>query len=248
MDIYWHGAVIFVCLAAGGVLKGATGAGIGLVAIPIMAMLVDVRFALVVMLVPNLLTNIWQMWRYRDASLPGRFSLTFALGGAAGVIVGSYLLASLPDRMLLIFVAIGVFLYGGLRILRPDTMLSFALASRLSLPVGITAGVLQGLSGLSSPVSLSFLNFMRLGRRSFISAASVFFAVMAVAQIAGLALTGILTVRGMVLSTLAMLPVLLFLPLGTALGRRISPRNFDLVVLALLNILALKLVYDFLRF
>ena len=58
-------AIVFVCLALGGILKGATGAGAPILAVPALAMLFDVQFAVAIMVMPNLLTNAWQAWRFR---------------------------------------------------------------------------------------------------------------------------------------------------------------------------------------
>jgi len=60
----------FAALALGGTLKGATGMGAPLTAIPVMTALFDVRLAVVVMLLPNLYTTLWQLWIFR-AHRPG---------------------------------------------------------------------------------------------------------------------------------------------------------------------------------
>ena len=85
--------IAFLCLAAGGVLKGATGAGAPVLAVPALAMMFDVRVAVVTMLVPNLLTNVWQAWQFRGDRLPNRFILAFSLAGAIGVVGGTVMLA-----------------------------------------------------------------------------------------------------------------------------------------------------------
>ncbi len=48
-----------VGLALGGMLKGATGAGAPLIAVPVMAMYFDVPMAVTVFAVTNLLANVW---------------------------------------------------------------------------------------------------------------------------------------------------------------------------------------------
>ena len=68
-DLHAHLAA-FAALALGGTLKGATGMGAPLIAIPVMTALFDVRLAVVVMLLPSLYTNLWQLWIFR-AHHPG---------------------------------------------------------------------------------------------------------------------------------------------------------------------------------
>lgn len=233
---------IFVALAFGGILKGATGAGAPVLAIPVIASFFDVRMAVVVMIVPNLLTNLLQVWRYRDQRLSGPFPWLFSLGGAAGAVIGTYLLANLSIDTLSLVVAGGVLLFIAVRVARPDLGLSMPQATRLSVPMGVAAGVLQGAAGLSAPISISFLNAIKLERVVFISTISLFFAVMSSAQMPSLIAYGILTPHMAVLSFLAMGPLLGFMPVGSWLARSISKETFDRVLLLILAGLAIKLV------
>lgn len=237
-------AIIFACLAGGGILKGATGAGAPVLAVPALAMMFDVKFAVVVMLMPNLFTNIWQGWLFRRHRLPASFVWGFAAAGAAGVFVGTLMLAFLSQALLALVVAVAVFAYVLLRLARPDWKIAYPLATRLRLPVGLTAGVLQGASGISAPVSITFLNAMRLERPIFISTISVLFAVMSALQIPALGYFGILSSHGALISLAALFPILAFMPVGAALARRMSEESFDRAILVLLSLLALKLLYD----
>ena len=237
-------AIVFVCLALGGILKGATGAGAPILAVPALAMLFDVKFAVAIMLVPNVATNFWQAWRFRHHLTTPRFAASFAIAGALGAVFGTVMLANLPHEILSIVVAFAVFSYIGFRFLRSDWILPFRTASRISFPVGLAAGALQGASGISAPITLSFLNAMRLERPVFIVTVSIFFTTMTALQIPTAAYYGIFDLHRAVLSTLAILPILGFMPVGGLLARHVSRDAFDKVILALLAALALKLVFD----
>jgi uncharacterized protein len=226
------------------VLKGATGAGAPIIAVPALAMMVDVRFAVTVMLVPNLVTNLVQGWTYRSRLLAPGFVLAFAGGGAAGALLGSWLLAAVPGHFLTLGVALAVAAYIALRLLHPGWTLAYEAARRLALPVGGLGGLLQGASGVSAPVSISFLNAMRLERPVFIATISLFFAAMGSVQIPALALFGVLTRERLLVSALALAPLLAGMPLGARLARQVSPRVFDRFILVLLGALALKLAAD----
>ncbi|MGO4915029.1 TSUP family transporter [Pseudogemmobacter sp. W21_MBD1_M6] len=233
---------IFVALALGGILKGATGAGAPVLAIPVIAAFFDVRMAVVMMIVPNLLTNLLQVWKFRDQRLGGSLPWLFAVGGAAGALLGTYLLANLSVDTLSLIVAGGVLLYIAVRLVWPGMVLSLGLATRLAVPMGVAAGVLQGASGLSAPVSITFLNAIRLERVLFISTISLFFAVMSLAQMPALVWVGILTPTTLLFSCLALVPLLGFMPVGGWLARSVSKDAFDRVLLALLAVLAVKLI------
>lgn len=238
--------MIWACLALalGGVLKGATGAGAPIVAVPVMAMLYDVPFAIVVLTMPNLLSNVWQAWMHRTHAMPRSFTLRFAFGGAVGAAIGTVMLAQLPSEALEVLVALSVLAYIAFRLARPGWVLPFAAARRIVLPVGTLAGVMQGAAGVSAPVSITFLNALRPERRAFVGTISVFFAGMACVQLPLLGWFGFLSWERLAWSCAALLPLLGAMPLGAALSRRFSRETFDRVTLALLAAVAVRLLLD----
>lgn len=234
-------AVAIAAIALGGVLKGATGAGAPVVAVPILAMLYDVPLAVTVFAVPNLLSNVWQGWRYRAHRLPGRFTLVYAGSGAAGAVAGTWMLARMPSAALLLLTAMAVFIFIAFRLMRPDWRLGFATARRLAAPVGVAAGVLQGAAGLSAPVSVTFLNAMKLERATFIPTISAFFATMSAVQLPLLAGYGLMTPTRFLYGLGALAVIMAALPVGEALARHVPARVFDRVILILLAVVALRL-------
>ena len=56
-----------LALGVGGLVKGATGMGLPLVALPILAAFLGVQHAVALMCFPGIITNIWQVWRFRAA-------------------------------------------------------------------------------------------------------------------------------------------------------------------------------------
>jgi len=231
-------------LVLGGVLKGAVGAGSPILGVPILAILFDVPTAVAIFAIPNLLTNVWQWWIYRKNQISKGFTWAFAAGGGIGAVAGSILLASLRPEVLMASLSGVVILYIAFRLARPHWRLTAAQARALVAPAGLAGGVMQGAGGISAPVSVTFLNAMRLERKQFIATISVYFTAMSVTQIPSLAALGILTGHRAAVSLLAVLPLFAGMPLGAALTRYVSKETFDRLILALLAVIALKLLYD----
>ncbi len=231
-------------LALGGVLKGATGAGAPILAVPVMAVFFGVEIAVVTFAVPGLLLNIWQGWQYRAHQAAPRFTWVFAGAGGAGAAAGSWILARLPANLLLLAVAGVVFAYVGFRLSRPHWVLSEARANRLVGWAGLLGGMLQGATGVSAPVSVTFLNAMGLARPVFIATISVFFAAMAAAQIPALCWLGLMDGPRLLWGMAAMLPLLAGMPLGAWLAARLSRATFDRIILGLLAVIALRLIWQ----
>ena len=236
--------LIGIAFALGGILKGATGAGAPIIAIPILAIHNDVQFAIAVFAVPSLVPNLIQGWAFRTHHLGLNFVVSFALSGAAGAFFGTLFLANIASDVLLRTVAIAVLVYVGFRFLRPDWRLTLKRASAMSVPVGLISGVLQGISGVAAPVCVTFLNAMLLERSQFIATISVFFTALAAVQIPALVFFNLLTIERFWLSCIALIPLLAFMPVGAYLARRISKPHFDRIVQVLLTAIALRLIFE----
>src|SRR3546814_1424176 len=70
------------------------------------------------------------------------------------------------------------------------------------------------------PISITFLNAMRIDRPAFIATISVFFVAMSAMQIPLLVGWGVLTPLRLLLSVAAILPLAAGMPLGAMLARR----------------------------
>ena len=61
--------VMFIALAAGSLVKGISGLGLPLVAIPVMAGFMEVDRAVAIMIIPGFLMNCYLLWAYRELDL-----------------------------------------------------------------------------------------------------------------------------------------------------------------------------------
>ena len=234
---------IFTAFALGGILKGATGAGAPIITIPVIAAFYDVRIAVIIMVIPNLLTNIGQLYQFRKTILPSFFTVSFALGGGIGAFLGTILLVSLPIKILTLSVAIIVIIYILLKIAVPSWKLVYGKAKKLVFIMGAGGGILQGSAGLSAPISITFLNSMKLERNQFIPTISVYFGVMSIFQMPTLYYYDFLNIEIIIVSIMSTIVLMCFMPLGSWIAKSISKETFDKVTLILLGFIALRIIY-----
>ncbi|PSL19983.1 sulfite exporter TauE/SafE family protein [Shimia abyssi] len=231
--------------ALGGILKGAIGVGTPLLAVPMLALLYDVPTAIVLFAIPNLLPNLWQVWQYREHNLPARFRWRFFLTGAGAGMLGTVVLANIEADNLMLVVAFMVLAYVSFRLMRPGWVLGYPMAERMAAAVGVVAGVLQTLVGISAPVSVTFLNAMQLERRTFIVTISGFFVAVGVLQVPSLIFFGLMTWPLFWLGLGAVAVIAAFMPVGAFLARQVSPQAFNKVILVILTLVALRLLATF---
>ena len=234
---------IFTAFALGGILKGATGAGAPIITIPVIAAFYDVRIAVIIMVIPNLLTNIGQLYQFRKTILPSFFTVSFALGGGIGAFLGTILLVSLPIKILTLSVAIIVIIYILLKIAVPSWKLVYGKAKKLVFIMGAGGGILQGSAGLSAPISITFLNSMKLERNQFIPTISVYFGIISIFQMPTLYYYDFLNIEIIIVSIMSTIVLMCFMPLGSWIAKSISKETFDKVTLILLGFIALRIIY-----
>ena len=232
-----------VAILLGGFLKGATGAGAPVIGVPILAAIIDIQFAVAVFAVLNLISNIWHSFAYRIHRAESRLVYGFAIAGAAGAFIGSVLLTSLPTDILLASLAAIVLAYIFLRLTQPDWVLDRSAGLRLMPYAGLVGGLMQGAGGISAPVSVTFLNAMRLSREEFIATISVFFVAMSIVQIPSLSLFGILTLERALVAVAATFPFFIALYVGELAAKHISRVTFDRIILVLLAGISIRLIW-----
>jgi uncharacterized membrane protein YfcA len=234
---------ILIAFALGGILKGATGAGAPIITIPVIAAFYDVRVAVIIMVIPNLLTNIGQLYQFRKTILPSFFTVSFAVGGGIGAFIGTILLANLSIKILTLSVAFIVLVYIFLKLIVPSWKLIYKKATKLVFIMGAAGGVLQGTAGLSAPISITFLNAMKLERNQFIPTISVYFGVMSIFQMPTLYYYDFLNFEIIIASLISTIVLLCFMPIGSWIAKSVSKENFDKITLILLAFIAVRIIY-----
>jgi uncharacterized protein len=236
--------IAFIALLVAGIVKGAIGSGVPVIVVPILTMLYDVQLAIALLVAPNLFSNALQVWQYRRHLLPLRFLAAFSIAGGLGIVLGTWGLVVLSPDILSLGVAGVIVLYLIIKVMKRRIALPFTIASRLVIPIGLLAGVLQGAAGMSAPASVTFLNAMQLKRNVFIGSISVFFVAITCVQIPALINASILTLERFLFSILALVVILAAMPLGARLGNRLPHRWFDNLVMLLLASIAGKIFID----
>jgi uncharacterized membrane protein YfcA len=226
-------------------VKGIAGFGGPLLAIPVLAPSLGVEHAVVVVSLGNLISNLMMLVEHRAGLGETKAMLIRLLAaGALGTVLGTWLLTRLDNRPLALAVAAMVASYVVVSLRRPDFRLSPEAGRRLVWPVGALGGLVHGATGNSGPVFGTFMHSLGLDRAAFVFAVTVPFLVFGAIQILTLATLGAFTPHRLAEAMWAILPVLVVIPIGTRIARRLNQRTFSRIVLGLLAVAALRLVFS----
>lgn len=247
MDVLGDPTVLMIAMAAylvGGVLKGAMGFGLPILAIPVMTVTHSLPVALSVAILPTVLTNIAQLWTFR-AQGGAPFLPKFLIFGAVGLCVGAVMLSRVNHAYIEIILGSLVLLYLANR-LRP------AAAPRIGRPdlapqYGFLAGVVHGSTGLSGLVGPPYMHALNLPRPVFVFATGSMFTLFSLMQAPVLFSLGLFHKEAVWIS-LAILPFAFGgLYLGGVIGARLRSDTFSHLVLGVLGVTAILPIFNGVR-
>lgn len=237
-------AFILATIAIGAFIKGITGLGLPIFAIPALAMFVPVETAVIVMALPSLAANIWLIVVHREHMSLMRDHRTFLALGFIGAVAGTWILATIDDGLLRGLLAgwLGLYLLQHYTGRAKSDM--FSGQSGLAGPLGLAAGSLQGATGISAPVIAPYFHARGLTLSAYAFAVAFTFALLAVAQLSTMTTVNMFTPTLLGYSLLATVTTLLFVPLGVRFAKNLRRELFDRFLPLLFVMFEIKLLYD----
>ena len=235
---------IGVVFLLAGLVKGVTGLGLPTVAIAGLTLLKAPAEAAALIVVPSLVTNIWQMWVGAALPLLMRRLWPVLAGIIGGVALGGWGLAGLDAAVGRVMLGIVLLLYAGFGLAGPQLTRPSATTEQVAGPcVGLATGIVASITGVFVMPLVPYLQTLGLTRDQLVQALGLLFTAATVALAVLLALRGVLVVETALTSSLALAPALA----GMALGQRIRAKLplvwFRRLFFATLGLLGLHLVF-----
>lgn len=188
------------------VIFGITGFGSTLIAVPLLAHLLPLKFVIpmVVLLDFAAASRLGTQFRADISKRELAYLLPCMVAGMAG---GVLLLIRLPADTLLLALGIFVCAYGLYALRGREATL--ALSRVWALPIGLGGGVISALFGAGGPLYVIYLTARGLDLRQLRSTMSAIFVVTTATRIALFALSGLYAQDGVLLTAALLFPVML---------------------------------------
>ena len=225
-----------------GISKGGLGGGAGLLAVPLMALVLSPADAAAIMLPVLLVMDAMGLWAYRrDAD---RAALAVLIpGGLVGIVVGALVFGVMSDdlvRLVIGVVAVGFCLWRW----SPKRAATRAPSAAAGVFWGAVGGFTSTLAHAGAPPVNIYLLARRPEPAAFVGTMVFLFAAVNLAKVPPYALLGLFTPDNL-LASLALAPVAVVgMGLGIALLRRLDTRLFYRLIYAVVFVTGLKLIAD----
>jgi uncharacterized membrane protein YfcA len=223
-------------------IKGVIGFGFPAISTPFLALFVDLRTAIVVLIFPNLVMDGIQTLRKPGLLETLRRHWVLYLCGIGGTYLGTQFLVWFPSEKLLLILGIFMLVFVAVNVSRLRFRVAPHLERFLSPPLGLFAGVLGGVTNVPGTPLVLYFYALGMGKDEFIRSIALSFLVFKTAQFTSVIYFRLLTWPLFGLSVLATTLGLGAFWLGLKTQDRVNQVTFNRVVLGFLAILGIWLV------
>ncbi len=236
--------IVLLAIALGSFIKGITGLGLPLLAVPAIAAFTSVEEAVVLMIIPIFGSNLWLITTHRRFAPLLRKHLPFLVAGFLGGIAGTFLLVVVEDRWLKLLLAAWLALYLAQYFLGDLLSFLFRATGTAAAMVGLSAGTIQGATGISSHIVAPFFHGRGLRADGYAFLVASAFLTFSAAQLVAAISGGLLIPERATLGLIALLPTLLFTQIGIRVAPRVPAGVFEKLLLLLFALMEIKLIAD----
>ncbi|MFC2990984.1 sulfite exporter TauE/SafE family protein [Halomonas tibetensis] len=218
------GLLVMVALTflLAGIVKGVIGMGMPTVSLALLTATVGLQPAMALLLVPTVVTNIWQALVGGQLLAIIRRLWPFLLASIVTVWPGVMVLARVDARWLAMLLGILIITYALTNLLLARLVLTVRHERRAGVMSGLANGLLTGMTGSSVFPGVAYLQSLGLPKESLVQSMGILFTLATLSL--GLAMGGeqLLTAPLLGLSAAALVPALLGMQLGRLLRLRLS--------------------------
>ena len=223
-------------------IHGSIGLGFPMVATPLLALVTDIQTAIILTLIPSLLTNIISIKSEGDIVSASRKYLSLALFVMAGSAIGTQILIFTNSEIFKALLAVAIIIY----LLAEKVNLNLAWVSehrRFSrFAFGISAGILGGLTNVMAPVLIVFTLESKHSKSETIQALNFCFLFGKITQLILFSTNGKLTLNQLAITSLMLLAASLALYIGITIRKKIKVSAYRSILKFVLLILAVLLL------
>lgn len=239
--------IAVIAFFMGGVIKGAMGFGLPILAIPAMTAAHSLPMALSIAVLPVAATNIWQLWCFRHSRHEAPFMPGFLIAGTVGLLVGGIALSVVREAFLEIALGGSVLLYLLQRIRKNPGRSSRPAPAKIAPAIGALAGAVHGATGLSGLVGTPYLHALGLTRPVFVFCNGAMFSLFSILHAPALWALGLYQPQAIWMGALALPAAFVGFHIGGWAGTKLNSNAFSSAVLIILGSTAIIPIWNGMR-
>ncbi|NNK97346.1 MAG: sulfite exporter TauE/SafE family protein [Desulfobacterales bacterium] len=219
-------------------IKGLTGLGFSTSCLPILALRLDLKVAIPLVIIPSIVSNVTlmiQAGRFRE--VVRRFWPLY-VATIPGLLVGLFILISINVDVARAILGLVLVAYTLLALSNRPFSLSGGWERKLKIVVGLSTGFVNGLTGSQVMPVLPYLMSLNLHRGVFVQAINISFTLSSIVMLFSMNHLGYMTANTVWIAVISLAPVLVTVHGAGILRNRLSGtlyRNLILIFLLIMG-------------
>ena len=236
-------AIMTAALITGGIVKGVVAIGLPIVTIAILLNFMPPTTVLAIVVLPIVITNLWQSARAGNLMEPVRRFWMMAACFVFFLFVGARLVVELDTRVLFGVLGPCVAIFSAPSLLRPRVPPLKPRTEKWAGPLaGILSGLLGGVSTIWGPPMMMYLMMLKLDKDTWVRTVGMVWFAGSVPLAIAYWQNGVLNPDNFWLSAYACVPSMIGIRVGEKLRDRINQEMFRKALLVILFIIGLNLI------
>ncbi|ABF89747.1 putative membrane protein [Myxococcus xanthus DK 1622] len=225
-----------------GLVKGVVGLGLPTIAMALLALVMPPARAAVLLIVPSLVTNVWQLRPWSTLGPLLRRLARMQVGVCAGTLVGAWVLGAPVGAWATVSLGVALVAYAAWGLSGARLPVGPVAEARLGPWVGALTGFVTAATGVFVIPAVPYLQALGFEREELIQAMGISFTVSTLALAAGLYVNAAGAGAQLGQSLLMLLPALVGMQVGQWLRQKLSPVLFRACFLVSLMLLGMHMV------
>ncbi len=237
-------AILSFILFFSAIVQGSIGFGFPLISTPLLAMITDLKTAILYVAIPTLLINIISIFSEGNFLQAIKRFYPIALIAMIGSAIGTQILVYNNSDFFKLLLAISIFFYLFIRNFKFE-MKWVNKKPRLSIGIfGFVSGMLGGLANGMSPVLIIYSLESKHSKKEVIQSSNLCFLFGKIAQVMIFMINGEFTKEVLNISMLSLMVVFVAVIIGIKIRNKIPQDNYNKIIKVFLFLLAITLVYQ----
>jgi uncharacterized membrane protein YfcA len=226
----------------GAFLKGIVGFGFPTIATSLLALFVDVKIAVPLVILPNIVMDGVQMARRGRLLSTARRLAVVLIAGAVGIVAGTKLLVMLPAWVAMLVLGAFTLAFVALNATPLTPRLGLEWEKPLGPGIGLVSGIVGGLTNTPGTALVIFFYALGFPKEEFIRSIALSFVTLKLVQFTAVARFGLMSWSLFGLSVGLTGVALVGFSAGLRVQDRLEQRTFNRAVLVFLALLGIWLI------
>lgn len=225
-----------------GLIKGVVGLGLPTIAMALLALLMTPAQAAALLIVPSLITNVWQTRPWSSLGPPLKRLAPMQIGVFFGTLAGAWALGAPAGAWAMISLGIALIGYAAWGLSGARLVVGLATQKWMGPTIGAVTGLVTAATGVFVIPAVPYLQAIKLERDELIQAMGISFTVSTIALAMGLYFNDMYSAASLGMSVLMLVPALIGMELGRRLRQKLSPALFRKCFLVSLVLLGIHMI------